>query len=51
MPSDHAFKLERLKKKIYIKEYHVMLHLVLIYIINVKEQLKKTVVIMLLVFF
>lgn len=40
MPSEHTFKLERLKK-IYIKEYHVMLHLVLIYIINVREQFRK----------
>lgn len=41
MSSDHIFKLERLKKKIYGKEYHVMLPLVLIYIINVRKQLKK----------
>lgn len=38
MHSEHTFKLDW--KKTCIKECHVMLHLVLIYIINLTEQFK-----------
>jgi len=39
MHSEHTFKLERLKKNL-CKRMSFMLHLVLIYIINLIEQFK-----------